>query len=924
MGYKHCVAAFVGRKNELDLLEATWSEALRARPRAVLVVGEPGIGKSRLLDESISRLAQRTMLVRGHQSERGVSLSAAAEMLRSLSREEESGPALSRWVFGDAPLPDPIRVFEAAHRCMEQIGPVLLVIDDAQWVDEMSAALCSYLIRAPGGPFLTVAASRPVPDGLRLLDSLPVAGSSRVTLHLERLDASETLDLFEHLRPDIGGSERTKLAAMSGGSPFWIQALASSRSASTAGDAIRSRVWGLTNEAVELLRVLIVLARPMSLEDGAAILEWSTDRVRSATDELITHGLVVPQGEAFKVAHDLIRESLSEQMSAEALRTTHSRIAAALSEGTSDLVRLQEALEHQLEASDRCHDLALRLVTSPGRRALGPKTLAAIGRIASEEEDPGLELARATASVASEVEDLQLALRLWSEIGDRSSAAGPRSWAYLSAAMAALHLGQLERTEHLISDARSFAAGDEVLLIELDCLEAEYRRWYQNELAEASALSGRALERARKLIAGRDHPPADLQRAYISALRAGFQGAFIADEPQRCLALTEELLAASGDHPETYLRAALDNGVCLTWLGQTERAESKLRMAYEESKRQILPALTAESAYCLANLIFDLGDPRGALELADEALAVGERIGEEIRPGRSLSLRYVFVATLGNWQEAIQGLKREAASQENPHPRMGIYQTIAELLAKINGTAARDGVVEALEAALADMEETGCRRCGRELLMRAAEAYALVGMPDEAENCLTRADQDPQPDNPASVTLRACASALVRAARGDHSAAVSELKDAVAACESQRLGADALWMRLLLARSLEEIALKDAISEYERVAVDSENQGYEMQRRVAVRELRRHGKRTWKRGVAGSSSIAGLTGREYEVAELVATGASNPEIAAALFLSRKTVERHVSNILAKLGLRNRAQLASMFAGSGETGEGAPR
>ena len=62
-----------------------------------------------------------------------------------------------------------------------------------------------------------------------------------------------------------------------------------------------------------------------------------------------------------------------------------------------------------------------------------------------------------------------------------------------------------------------------------------------------------------------------------------------------------------------------------------------------------------------------------------------------------------------------------------------------------------------------------------------------------------------------------------------------------------------------------------------------------------------------------------LTSRERDIARLVADGATNPEIASLLFLSRKTVERHISNIFAKLGLRNRAALAALVPN--ETAEG---
>jgi DNA-binding NarL/FixJ family response regulator len=80
--------------------------------------------------------------------------------------------------------------------------------------------------------------------------------------------------------------------------------------------------------------------------------------------------------------------------------------------------------------------------------------------------------------------------------------------------------------------------------------------------------------------------------------------------------------------------------------------------------------------------------------------------------------------------------------------------------------------------------------------------------------------------------------------------------------------------------------------------------------RVALRLLRDLNVRTWRRTATGTDL---MSPREREVANLVVAGASNPEIAERLFIARKTVERHVSNILAKTGARNRTELAGRLS-----------
>jgi DNA-binding NarL/FixJ family response regulator len=128
-----------------------------------------------------------------------------------------------------------------------------------------------------------------------------------------------------------------------------------------------------------------------------------------------------------------------------------------------------------------------------------------------------------------------------------------------------------------------------------------------------------------------------------------------------------------------------------------------------------------------------------------------------------------------------------------------------------------------------------------------------------------------------------------------------------------------LWIELDLAAALAKLDHDRAIVAFERVVRDAEAMAALSERQLALQQLRMLGVRTWRRGPAANGGE--LTERELEIAELIVAGANNPEIARTLFLSRKTVERHVSNILAKLGARNRAELAALLA---RKSEGVPR
>src|SRR5437762_137649 len=144
---------------------------------------------------------------------------------------------------------------------------------------------------------------------------------------------------------------------------------------------------------------------------------------------------------------------------------------------------------------------------------------------------------------------------------------------------------------------------------------------------------------------------------------------------------------------------------------------------------------------------------------------------------------------------------------------------------------------------------------------------------------------------------------------------VVELESVLAQRSQLGLIASALWTRLDLATAVEATNSRRAAEEFRQAGELAVAVTATTEQQMAELGLRRLGVRTWRRGPAshGERSLERLSERERQIASLIAAGQSNPEIASRLFLSRKTVERHVSNILARTGSRNRTELARFLS-----------
>jgi DNA-binding CsgD family transcriptional regulator len=910
------MSTFVGRVDELRAL----AEVGRARGRggvaAAVIVGDPGSGKSRLLTEAASRsgVSNQFRLV-GYEPEREVPLAAASAFVQAVGHATPAGRRLEALVFHagteDASPLEPIRIFEAVHRALRTIGPVFVVVDDLQWVDDVSLALCHYLVRAAvtsGETFALIAAARPSEQAIAFAASLRELLSEQFKqIELGPLVDEEAIELVKALAPNLPGDEARALAGKSNGSPFWLEALVRSGGAAEvdAGRLVTARLRGASIDAAALLALLAIAARPLALADAAELRGWSDERTERAGRELVAHGVAVESRGAFWLAHDLIRAAAAREIPDEQRVSIHRRVGEWLEQSAgNDVRRLREALGHRHAASLPSLELADRLVRSSHRTLLGEEGLAVLVAIADEADpfdETALSMNEEIAALASALGKHDIALERSLLLAERRSDPLRQAQALLEAARSAFALAESERAQVYLDRARALESRDEILDLELDVEQATVDLW-SGRTESGRTLAHETGRRARQLFGADD----GARRPYLDALRVEYEAAYQEDDAETMAHAAEDRASvAKGFDEEAYLTASLASARALRRLGHLDEALERAHRVYTEARQRVLPRLALDGGYWFGAFLLQSGRVTDAAEVAAGTAELASRVGDEAR-GRHKVERLVSEVDYytGDWRSGLDRLLAYARGASE-HAGVELHQLAAQWIALAAGQELADEVVSQVAAARACADAAGCPRCATELRLAAADALAHVGRRAEAAPSLAEwltMQARPQPRD-RSVQRRV--EALL-----EEPAAVDLLQ--AAACEADELGfrLDALWTRLDVGAALAATDRRRAKDVFAAVAHVAEEQGARTVVEVAEKRLRALGVRTWKRGAVRG---AALTEREHAIARLIAEGASNPEIARELFLSRKTVERHVSNVLKKAGARNRAELAARVA-----------
>jgi DNA-binding CsgD family transcriptional regulator/tetratricopeptide (TPR) repeat protein len=933
-------SALVGRAREREAIAGAL-EALPARPGAIVAIeGEPGIGKSRLLDHLTARAAADGATVLGARASEFEGdlpyalwtealdrhLSDAGERRVSRMGLADPGalaallPALAG-VGAAQPAPgDRHRAHRALRDLLERLAavrPLVVWMDDVHWADPASLdALAALVRRPPAAPVLFAVTAREgqIPAGL----ALALAGAYRE----ERVIALRLAPLNETEAAELVGEAAAAIFPHSGGNPFYLEQLARVRdaprvAAGRADDtvppavaaALAAELAELSPQARRVLDAAAVAGDPFEPELAAAVAELPEPAALHALDELLVGALVRPAGvpRRFAFRHPVVRHAVYVATPPGWRLGAHARAAEVLERRGAGPVQRAHHVEHAARPGD---DDAIALLSTAATelQSPAPRTAARFHAAALRllGDHPGQQerrsrLQRVLADAQAAGGDPVAARRT---LLDALQTAGPGERLALTVALANQewwlggHEDARRRLQVALGELPAQASPDRVrlrLALALTALLA-------CELDEAQAQASDARADARAI----GDPVFELAALAGGALAStsAADGPEAARHLEESAAALERLTAAQ---LATRLPAFWMHGRARRALGQLEAALGDLRrgaaIAEQTGRERVLLVLTVES---VATLI-DLGRLAEATAAADEGIERARLAGN---PRTLLWAQSALASARLAAGDVAAALRHgEQAAQEDTRPDFyAAGQPGWCLGAALTAAGNPDRAVRVMLDAFGGHELARVLPADRPAAAAdLIEAQLALGDIAAAEAALARADAvATRAGTLPAIAVTGIARAAVLLARGRPQEAVP------AAVAAREAAAEAPLMsaRALLAEGQARAAAGDRRAAVRALAAaEAALDGFGALRRrdEAARELRRLGHRVLR--PARTADEGPLTGREREIAELVAAGRTNREAAEQLVLSTRTIEAHLRNIYGKLDVRSRVELA---------------
>lgn len=950
----------VGRDLEIGALKDAFEQARGGHGSVVFLVGEPGIGKSRLARMVADKAEEHDLTVlRGRAVPTATPLAyrPLAEALCSAVRTGAVSDAaeldpfrpilgwlVPEWRRDDARVEDSVMALaEAVLRFLRVVAGdrgCLVVLEDLHWADPETLRIVEYLADNLAGERVLCLATLRDEDrsaGLLLARALEARRVSRV-FGLSRLGRQEVAEMVRScLDASTVPEQVMSLATRADGVPFLVEELLAVAVTSgalvadrggwvlskavgpvvplTFSDSVRRRIDSLGDHTRTVLLAAAVLGRRFDWGLLPAITSFSQEDVLAALHGAVDAHIVAIDADepAFRFRHALSRDAVVAELLPPELASLSRRALEAVEAAHPGLEEDWGELAAQLAEGTGDRDRAGALLLETGRRALRSGALASAETtldrarsLLAADHPTRLDVDECLAQVLSlagkhdravEVGDSVLA-----RLGDAHGAARRRAEVYLRLARAALAATHWDEAHELLEHARSetAAAPDERVTARVDAVRAQTA--IMREPDEASPLAESALEAAERLglpdvacealeVLGRLERRRDLEAAEAAFTRA---------------------LAVAETHDLTLWRArALHELGTIDMLrgGPVDRLEEARNLAVMQGALATAAVVDVQVA---AALVFR-DDPEPAAVAAHRSAGLARRYGLGRTLAVAVALEAYVHARAGRRQE-MQRCIQEALAHDPGVPDVEVKISLAAaILAFVeeDRPAVRRHLYGAVVPASMGVGGDYSAAPGAGLL---ALIRQLDGSTDEAAEAAEA--------RVAERSVHFVTRAFLRYARAVAAGRAGQTDRAVTliAEGDEMLGVHE-WLRQLGRRLVAEAALADGWGEpvpwlrealaffdargEERIASACRS----LLRRAGVAVPRRRG----DDDVPSPLRALGVTSREVEVLRLLAMGLANKEIGARLYLSPRTVERHVANLCVRTGVARRAELVAYGA-----------
>jgi DNA-binding CsgD family transcriptional regulator len=909
--------ATVSRSGERQAVDDLLGAA-DTQPSALVIAGEPGIGKTTLWIDGVARAKEfgfRVLSTRADEAESVLAYAAVADLLEDVDPEVLADlPELQRVAIDrvllragtDGPPTDQRVTGSAVAAVVSALAtqqPILLAIDDAQWLDVSSQAVLAFAARRLTGRvglLLTGRAHATEPDPAEWLHLSTPDAVNRVRVGPLSLGALHSM-ILERFGRAFPRPTMVRIAEISGGNPFYALELARGVDGrSTVGDAVlpstltelvRLRVGHFDGEVGDMLLAACSVA-DATVDLLADATNVPVERVVELLEGPEREGIVRIDGNSVHFAHPLLARGIYTHAGPARRRRMHRALAA---------------VEAQPEL--RARHMAL------GAASAEPATLHALDDAAAA------AVSRGAAAAAADL--YELAIGLGGDTPDRR----------LSAAEQHLLAGETRQARRMLEPAMDGLGSGPARAAALNLLGAA--RISEHDYAGALVLLGEAvdesgddlgllvkaqllLSRAQVMTGSHDAARRQAQLAVSHAERLGdpklISAALSLHVMLDCArgyrrdeaALTRALeLEVPDPDVAAPFRASITDAVTKGWTGRLDEALAGLIAA---RRRCVEMGSDADLVYVSGHLSMVytwLGRYSVAADIADDMLWRGASVGGGYpvvmgRTQRALASAYLGHerVTREDARTAITGARQCGASFLTLWPLTALGFLEVSL-------CNYEKALNVLQPLLIQEDGKGGEDIFPAFYMPdAVEALVAVGRLDEADpivDALERHGADL--DRPWMLAVGARGRSMLQAAGGELAEAEETLQRAMLQHDRLQMPFERARTQLFLGqvlrrqrkKNLAAATLREALTTFQELDVPlwANRVGAELKRTDAPR-----------------TNDSDLTPSELRVARLAASGLTNKDIASALFISPKTVEHNLSSVYRKLAVRTRAELAS--------------